>query len=267
MRPGTAARLEHLVVGRQPVATEQGGLFGQWGREHRYIGPAGLAGIEERAGPGRSGKPWRAGRTLRRRSRRDRGRGGVRPGRGGPARLAARPTGHMPCLYHAFRIQSSHKPFATGAGDRYNGTRSPATRLAGWTTGQFAADSRGMSNDESATRRQGRGDRWGWPGSCWVRAVDRRRAQQESAVLGGVQYLQEPGRPAGRGRVGDDRPGDAQGGGARRRPGSSPRASPRSGRGSRSSEYVPERTNGQGAYEAGATAMALASQDAVANRG
>lgn len=34
-----------------------------------------------------------------------------------------------------------------------------------------------------------------------------------------------------------------------------------------SSEYVPERSNGQGAYEAGACAMALASHDAVANRG
>ncbi len=34
-----------------------------------------------------------------------------------------------------------------------------------------------------------------------------------------------------------------------------------------SSEFVPERGNGQGAYEAGAIAMALASQDAAANRG
>lgn len=34
-----------------------------------------------------------------------------------------------------------------------------------------------------------------------------------------------------------------------------------------SSEYVPERSNGQGPYEAGASAMALASHDALANRG
>src|SRR5690348_2228841 len=33
------------------------------------------------------------------------------------------------------------------------------------------------------------------------------------------------------------------------------------------SEYAPERGNGQGAYEAGAAAMALATQDPVANRG
>src|SRR5262249_38101535 len=34
-----------------------------------------------------------------------------------------------------------------------------------------------------------------------------------------------------------------------------------------SSEYAPERTNGHGAYEAGASAMALATLDPVANRG
>jgi hypothetical protein len=91
-------------------------------------------------------------------------------------------------------------------------------------------------------------------------------AQQESAVLGGVQFL--------RGRAGGLGAGEsamiALAMLKAEVPGSDPTlaaclAKVRSR--FSSSEYVPERSNGQGAYEAGASAMALGTLDPVANRG
>ena len=91
-------------------------------------------------------------------------------------------------------------------------------------------------------------------------------AQQESAVLGGVQYLRAhaAGQNAGESAMialamlkAEVPHGDPVL--------SACLAKVRSR--FTSSAYIPERNNGQGAYEAGASAMALASQDAVANRG
>ena len=92
------------------------------------------------------------------------------------------------------------------------------------------------------------------------------RAQQESAVLGGIQFL--------RTRAGNQGAGESAMIALAMLKAEVPASDPvlaaclakvRSR--FSSSEYVPERSNGQGAYEAGAAAMALGTQDPVANRG
>jgi hypothetical protein len=94
----------------------------------------------------------------------------------------------------------------------------------------------------------------------------RAAAQQESAVLGGLQFL--------RGRVGAAGPGEAAMIALAMIKAEVPAGDPSLAAAlakvySRftSSEYAPQRSNGQGTYEAGASAMALASLDPVANRG
>ena len=115
--------------------------------------------------------------------------------------------------------------------------------------------------------RTGRGSAWR-AGLCAVllgMSTAPALAQQESAVLGGIQYLRRhttmgAGESAMialamlKAEVPSGDPAVA-----------ACLAKVRSR--FTSSEYVPERSNGQGAYEAGASAMALASQDPVANRG
>ncbi len=91
-------------------------------------------------------------------------------------------------------------------------------------------------------------------------------AQQESAVLRGVQFL--------RGRVSGAGPGEAamialamiKAEVPAGDPGLTAALAKVYARFS-TSEYAPQRGNGQGTYEAGATAMALASLDPIANRG
>jgi hypothetical protein len=92
------------------------------------------------------------------------------------------------------------------------------------------------------------------------------RAQQEAAVLGGVQYLRSKAYGQGSGESAMIALAMLKA--------EVPAADPvvaaclakvRSR--FTTSEYVPDRSNGQGAYEAGASAMALGTQDPVANRG
>jgi hypothetical protein len=92
------------------------------------------------------------------------------------------------------------------------------------------------------------------------------RAQQESAVLGGVRFL--------RGHAASQRPGESAMIALALLKAEVPAGDPavaaclaKVRARFTSSEYAPERGHGQGAYEAGAAAMALATQDPVANRG
>ena len=221
MRPGPPRLLEHLVVGRQPVPAEQGGLFGMWVAS--IVAPRPVRqGTREGPGPEDGGPPSTCAGISPDVSRaaRDRGRGEVRPGARRSREVRGPTAGRTSLFVSCDPATIQSQAVRNGGPARYNGIQE-------WRRGERAT-SGGAPTADDPFQRGACNDVPDEPGGC----VDRGSVRDPGGAVRGPGPRPagggRPGRrpvppdprrqPAGR-RVGDDRAGDAQGRGPRRRPG------------------------------------------------